>query len=100
MRVTDRSYHKWLKSKMKAILFFWTGLLRFKTVWRVFNMKNGNGTSCPAPMCSEEDMFDHMKQCPFYFTKWNDKWCSDDELGDYLVNMNRERRSRFRYPLF
>ena len=96
LRVTDRAYHSWPKSKTKVVLFYKTGSLRFRSVWRANNTKNGTGTSCAAPMYPEEDNMEHMKVCPFYFTKWNDKRCMDSELGDFLVNINRERRSRFR----
>ena len=42
-------------------------------------------------MYPEEDNMEHMKVCPFYFKKWNNKQYTDSELGDFLVNINRER---------
>ena len=46
------------------------------------------------------DNFEHVQQCPFYYTKWNPAWVNDDEnVAKYLVKLNRERMKRFKMPI-
>ena len=86
-KVEDKSYHLWNKNKAQAILLFWRcGALKFK----LYNIKRGVGIGCVMPMCGE-DQWDHMTKCPFYDTKWNEKWEREEDVANYIVAASRER---------
>ena len=80
LRVEDKSYRKWDKLESQAILAWHTGSLKFKTSWKLYNVKRRIGTSCVMPVCGEEDTLAHTKICPFYDTKWSSKWESAEML--------------------
>ena len=99
LRVIDKSHYSWDKSRAKALFAYRTGSLKLKTAWKVYNQKIGVGIKCPMPMCPEDDTWDHLKQCPFYVTKWNVKWNTDDEIAKFIVEINRERYWRLKAPI-
>ena len=50
-------------------------------------------------LCKENDTLDHAKVCPFYYTKWDEKWTTEEEIANYLVLLNRERFKRQKMPI-
>ena len=77
------------------------GALKFKCLWKLYNVKRGIGVGCLMPICSGTDNLEHVQQCPFYYTKWNPAWVNDDEnMAKYLVKLNRERTKRFKMPMY
>ena len=89
----------WTKNKARALLLWRTGALKFKNMWRIYNVKRGLGTNCVMEMCEGEDNFDHVKVCSFYDTKWSNKWCRESEIAQYLVKINRERIVKVKMPI-
>ena len=86
--------------KAKAFLALRTGSLKFKTRWRIYNCKRGIGTDCVHPLCDNEDSLEHMKVCPFYFTKWKDEFdMTEEAMAEYILKINRERLHRYRMPI-
>ena len=99
IRITNFSHFSWPRSKSRAILLWRTGGLKFKTQWKLYNVKRGIGIGCLMPVCPGLDNLDHVKNCPFYETKWDNRWKDDEELAIYLVKINRERTRRFKMPI-
>ena len=100
-KLIDKSFYTFEKLEAKAIMFFKTGALRFKSSWRVYNSKREGGVACVTRLCSGEDSWDHMTlHCKFYHTKFNKDWKTLKELAMYLVTINRERFNRFKAALF
>merc|ERR1712098_266674 len=99
IRITNFSHFSWPRSKSRAILLWRTGGLKFKTRWKLYNVKRGIGIGCLMPVCPGLDNLDHVKNCPFYETKWDNRWKDDEELATYLVKLNRERTRRFKMPI-
>ena len=101
LRIRDKRHFTWRQHKAKALLAWRTGALRFKTVWRLYNLKRGLGINCVMPQCDgARDDWDHVRQCLFYDTKWDDNWQTEDEIADYLVKISRERFIKVKMPLF
>ena len=94
------SYHTWDKNSARAILFWRTGALKFRTTWRIYNQKKGIGIGCVMPMCPGTDDLNHVKVCKFYDTKWDDKFQLEKDLASYLVKISRERFIKVKLPLF
>ena len=99
-RIYDKSHFAWEKLKAKAILAYRCGTLKFKTCWRLYNLKRGKGIDCPNILCGKEDSILHAQKCLFYNTRWDDKFNdSEQEFAEYLLRLNRERISRYRLPI-
>ena len=98
-RPSNKQHLSWPKSRSRVWLAWRVGSLRFKTAWRLYNTRRGLGTKCIMPMCGHEDTLDHMKQCKFYETKWDDKWVEDEDIARYLEKANRERFIKAKMPL-
>ena len=91
IKVKDKSFLGWPKSRV--------GALKTKTAWRLYNVARGVGVSCVWPMCSGEDDFEHIKVCRFYENRWSNKFCTEEELAKFIVNINRERMRKFKMPI-
>ena len=67
------------------------GSLQFKTAWKLYSVKRGLGIECVMPQCfGEQDDWDHVRKCVYYDTKWNPKWCTEEEISKYIVKLSRE----------
>ena len=97
--IKDKSYQRLEKMEAKAIIFYRTGALRFKSAWKIYNSKREGGIWCVSRLCVEPDSWEHMIKCPFYNTKYSEHK-TDKELANYLVTVNRERFTRFKSALF
>ena len=94
-------YMKWEKAMSKALLFWRVGALKFKSLWRQYNLKNGISVKCVMPMCPHPtDNLDHVKECKFYDNKWDPKWKLEVEIAAYIVRISRERFQKVKMPLF
>ena len=40
-----------------------------------------------------------MTKCPFYDTKWNEKWEREEDVAKYIVAASRERMIVVKIPL-
>ena len=99
-RVRNKSHFKWEKLKSKALLAYRCGALKFKTQWRLYNLKRGRGINCVNIICGENDSLSHAKSCSFYFTKWKKEYeDSEEEIASYLLKLNSERIKRYRLPI-
>ena len=99
-RVRDKSHFSWEKSKVKVLLAYKTGSLKFKTAWRIYNTKRGIGTHCLFNLCPNLDNLYHVQQCLFYEVKWKREYLdSEEQLAEYLLQLNRERIKKFRMPI-
>ena len=99
IKVKDKSFYGWPKSRSQALLLWRVGALKTKTAWRLYNVARGVGVSCVWPMCEGEDDFEHIKVCKFYQNRWNSKCCTEEELAKFIVNINRERVTKFKMPI-
>ena len=73
--------------------------MKLKTQWKIYNVKRGVGTDCVMPLCGEDDTLDHIKECKWYETKWDEKCSTEGELANYLVKINRERLKKVKMPI-
>ena len=80
----------WNKIKVKALISWCTGALKFKKSWKIYNTKRGMGIACV--MCNEGD---DEWQCMID----NDWMVSESQVADYVVAENRERFVRRKMPL-
>ena len=100
LRVRDKSHYRWEKMKVKALLYFRTGSLKFKTAWKIYNCKRGVGINCVHPLCDQQDTFEHAKICRFNETIWKDEFSdSEDQTAEYIMLLNRERIRKYRMPI-
>ena len=51
LRVRDKSHISWDKNMAQVLLAWRTGSLRFKSAWKIYNVKRGLGVNCVMPMC-------------------------------------------------
>jgi len=101
LRVRDKSHMSWDKNMAQALIAWRTGSLRFKSAWKIYNVKRGLGVHCVMPMCDAPvDNWSHMIRCKFYDTGWNEKWTSEKEIATYIVKASRERFVKVKMPLF
>ena len=71
------------------------GLLRFRGYWREYYTKMKKDTSCPFPLCGEQDTINHAMQCKFMNAKpdpWIPGVSEDERMLKYILALNRERR--------
>ena len=88
----------WNKIKVRALIAWRTGALKFKKAWRMYNNKRGIGVACV--MCNEgDDEWQHMIVCQHYNTKFADWMTTESQIADYVVAVNRERFVRRKMPL-
>ena len=99
--VRDKSHYKWTKIMAKALISWRSGSLKFKSVWRLYNVKRGVGTKCVMEVngCNQEDTWNHMVTCDFYETKWDPRWWQEKDIACYIIKVNRERLRRAKMPL-
>ena len=45
------SHFGWPRSKSRALFFWYTGALKFKMQWKVYNICKGIGVNCVIPLC-------------------------------------------------
>ena len=50
---------------------------------------------CPGPI----DYWNHLRDCQFYDTKWDNSWKLESEIAAYLVKVSRERYIKVKRPL-
>ena len=87
------NFYKLNKRQSQALLAFNAGAFKLKTAWGDFHEIQ----RCLAPLCGHDDELDHIKQCPFYETKWDETFNEDSkQLATYLVSLDRERRRRWK----
>ena len=100
-----RKYKKsyWQMSKRKALLVFGyqIGNLDFRNNKRRESVRKFGGVNCLIPHCEGIDEIDHVKSCQGYKTKPGKYAFSgnDEELAEYLDNLDNERFSICREPL-
>ena len=88
----------WNKIKVKALISWRTGALKFKKSWKIYNTKRGMGIACV--MCNEgDDEWQCMIECKQYHNKFADWMVSESQVADYVVAENRERFVRRKMPL-
>ena len=97
-------YHSFTRLSARAVLFWRVGSLRFRASWMNANEKTAQGVRCVSRLCNENDSLEHALRCKFMRTnvkmKMKAKDVDDDEkMADYLIELNRERRNRFRSPI-
>ena len=98
--IRDKSYYKWPKNLSKALFGWRTGALKFKSLWKLYNLKRGVGIRCPMNVCDGTDDWNHLTtQCKFYETKFDSKWSTERELAEYIVKVSQERYRRVKLPL-
>ena len=98
--IRDKSYYKWPKMLSQALFGWRTGALKFKSLWRLYNLKRGVGIRCPMSVCDGVDNWNHLiNECKFYETKADTNWSTDRELAEYIVKVSRERYRRVKLPL-
>ena len=97
MRISSRLF-KLNKKEAQAMIAYNAGSLKFRTAWGSYY----EDRSCRAPMCDQDDEFDHIQKCPFYESKWQERFVSDIKLlTRWLVSINRERIKKWKCdPLF
>ena len=77
-----------------------TGSLKFKTSWWIYNTKRGIGVHCLLNLCPYLDNILHVQQCLFFDVKWKQEYLdSEEQLAEYLLQLNRERIRKFRMPI-
>ena len=87
------NFHRLSKRESQAIIAYNAGSLRLRTAWGDY-YKDKN---CLDPFCYGRDTLNHLKVCPFYETKWQDKFYSDIKLlAKWLGDIDRERRRRWK----
>ena len=95
-----KAHFNWDKLKSKAMIAVRTGSLKFKNAWRLYNVKRGVGVRCVNRMCDGIDELKHAQVCKFYNTKWDDKFLdSESDMAEYILQLNRERLTRYRLPI-
>ena len=99
IKIQDRQFFNWPRNKARALFLWRVGALKLKTQWKIYNVKRGVGTDCVMPLCGEDDTLDHIKECKWYETKWDEKCSTERELANYLVKINRERLKKVKMPI-
>ena len=99
LRLRSKMHMRWSKSKARALLAYRTGALKFKSCWKLYNVKRGVGVKCVMPLCDGDDSLEHVKMCRWYDTKWSDDYTTEDEIADYIIRISRERLVKLRMPL-
>ena len=66
LRIGGASHFGWLRNKARALFMWNVGALKFKCLWKLYNVKRGIGVGCLMPICSGNDNLEHVQQCPFY----------------------------------
>ena len=99
--VRDKSHFKWTKIMAQAFLGWRCGSLKFKTLWRLYNVKRGIGTRCVMEFrgCAQEDTWNHMISCQFYDEKYDPETWNEKDVASYIVRVNRERLIKAKMPL-
>ena len=100
LKISNISHFSWDRSKARALLFWYTGALKFKTLWKLYNVQRGVGINCLFLFCPGNDDLNHVQNCQFYHTRWKREWTDDKDITNYLVKLNRECTERFKMPLF
>ena len=96
LRNNETCYQAWSWTESMALLKYRVGLLKLRGQLK-YLAKDGDVT-CRSPSCDEIEVIDHILECPDVYTeKPTDK--TPRELARYLVDLNRERMSRFRFPI-
>ena len=65
LRISNFSHFGWPRSKSRALFFWYTRALKFKTQWKVYNIQKGIGVNCVFPLCPGFDELLHVKVCMF-----------------------------------
>ena len=99
LRVIDKTPRSWSKMKAQALLAWRTGSLKFRHIWRVYNTKKGLSSDCVMPLCDGPDNWEHLKVCPWYKTRWSDRFTEESEIADYIVAVSKERFDKVKLPL-
>ena len=87
------NFYRLPKRSSQALMAFNAGAFKLKTAWGDYHQAQG----CLAPMCGGNDELEHIKQCPFYETKWEEDFNKDSKkLATYLVAVDRERRRKWK----
>lgn len=87
------TFFRLTKRQAQAIIAFNAGAFKLKTAWGDFHEVQ----ACLAPLCDGEDELTHIQGCPHYTTRWEDRFKDDLKLlASYFVNLDRERRRRWR----
>ena len=84
----------------RAITVMRTGNLIFKN-WAPYKMKKKHmgDMLCLVPACQERDTLEHVMNCEFYSTKFNQTHGNVKDWAEYLVALNNERIDKFEQPL-
>ena len=96
VRNNETCYQTWSWSESIAILKYRVGFLKLRGQLKY--LANDNNTKCRSDACDETETTQHILRCADVWTmKPQDN--TPRELARYLVELNRERISRFRSPL-
>ena len=96
LRNNETMYQAWSKSESLAILKYRIGLLKFRAQLR-YLAKDGD-TTCRNEECDEEDTYSHATWCAWVKSE-KPANNTPREVARFIVDLNRERISRFRAPL-
>ena len=96
MRNTETMYFEWPRMESMAILKYRVGLLKFRAQL-TYLAKNGD-KSCRNDGCHDDDTYIHATKCP-WVTTTKPRNNTPREMARFLVELNRERMSRFKSPL-
>ena len=103
LRMNLKPHFAWPKIKARARLMEAAGELRFLANalgWRSYYRARNISTRCVSRLCAEDDTAAHAKECPFMERKWEKEYKADTKKrAQYYVELNRERRRRFDYPI-
>ena len=96
---SDRSYFKMTRIESKLMLALQIGELNFLTNRKHESLAERGSTDCYVGVCGGQDTLDHVSQCFGYQTKPPGPGAPEQEIANYLVELNKERTKRFKSPL-
>ena len=98
-RRSDRTYFKFNTLEAKLMLALQIGELNFLTNRRRESEKELGSTMCYVKVCGGEDSLDHVSTCFGYQSRPPGAGSSEQEIADYLVELNKERNKKYQSPL-
>ena len=94
-------FFKFMLQLIWATLYYYVGEINLRTNRRRESEKKFGGVKCLASTTCGNDNLDqisHIQTCPGYRTRMSSD-ATEDDLGQYLVELHRERVQRWNSPL-
>ena len=100
LRFTNKRKYYFDKPKFEAklIFYYYVGELNLRTSRPRDSAIKFGGVQCLAGVCCGEDSIPHIRECFGYDTKAPSNF-RDEDLGDFLLKIHRERVRRWSAPL-